>query len=147
MALTNYLMQSVVALVIFILLGYWAMLQRYQLYYIVLAVWLFQLIVSPIWLKLFEFCPAEWLWRYLTYGKPPPFHRGRGEPPALRALPCRPDSLFVSDIRQRVDRALQDVGGGERIDLLGAPGAAHVGVDHRPLDGLRRPTLIPQQDR
>ena len=86
MALTNYLMQSVVALVIFILLGYWAMLERYQLYYIVLAVWLFQLIVSPIWLKSFEFGPAEWLWRYLTYGKPPSFRRGRGEPPAFEGV-------------------------------------------------------------
>lgn len=87
MALTNYLTHSVVALVVFILLGYWGVLQRYQLYYVVLAIWLFQLIVSPIWLKHFQFGPAEWLWRYLTYGKAPPFRRGRGEPPAFDGVP------------------------------------------------------------
>lgn len=87
MALTNYLTHSVVALVFFILLGYWAQLQRYQLYYVVLSIWSFQLIVSPIWLRYFEFGPAEWLWRYLTYGKAPPFRRGRGEPPAFEGVP------------------------------------------------------------
>ena len=34
---------------------------------IVLAIWIFQLVVSPIWLKYFRFGPAEWLWRSLTY--------------------------------------------------------------------------------
>jgi hypothetical protein len=42
-------------------------LDRFQIYYVVLGVWLFQLIVSPIWLRYFRFGPAEWLWRSLTY--------------------------------------------------------------------------------
>lgn len=75
MALTNYLTHSVVALIIFILLGYWGAFERYQLYYIVFAIWLVQLIVSPIWLKHFHFGPVEWLWRYLTYLKKPPFRK------------------------------------------------------------------------
>lgn len=87
MALTNYLTHSVAALVIFVLLGYWGALQRHQLYYIVLALWLFQLVASPIWLRHFCFGPVEWLWRCLTYGKAPPFRRGRGEPPAFDAMP------------------------------------------------------------
>jgi uncharacterized protein len=32
-----------------------------------LGVWLFQLIVSPLWLRYYRFGPAEWLWRSLTY--------------------------------------------------------------------------------
>lgn len=87
MALTNYLTHSVVALVFFILLGYFGTLQRYQLYYVVLAIWIFQIIFSPIWLRYFEFGPAEWLWRYLTYGKPPPFRRGHGEPRTFEGVP------------------------------------------------------------
>lgn len=73
MALTNYLMHSLVALVIFILLGWWGAFERYQLYYIVLAIWTVQFVASPIWLKHFHFGPVEWLWRYLTYGKKPAF--------------------------------------------------------------------------
>ncbi|HUG45977.1 MAG TPA: DUF418 domain-containing protein [Sphingomicrobium sp.] len=75
MALTNYLAHSVVALVLFVFLGLWGALERHQLYYIVFAVWAVQIVVSPIWLRHFQFGPAEWLWRYLTYGKKPPFRR------------------------------------------------------------------------
>ena len=81
LALTNYLTHSVVALVIFVLLGYWGALERHQLYFIVLAVWAFQIVASPIWLKHFHYGPAEWLWRALTYAKMPPFRRSAGGPP------------------------------------------------------------------
>ena len=77
MALTNYLTHSVVALVIFVLLGWWGALERHQLYYIVAAVWAVQFVLSPIWLKHYHFGPVEWLWRYLTYGKKPEFARDR----------------------------------------------------------------------
>ena len=75
MALTNYLAHSVVALIFFVFLGYWGALQRHQLYYVVFSIWAAQLIISPVWLKHFHFGPVEWLWRYLTYGKAPPFRR------------------------------------------------------------------------
>ena len=88
MALTNYLTHSVVALIIFVLLGYWGELRRHQLYYIVFAVWAVQIVISPIWLKHFHFGPVEWLWRYLTYGKPPPFRKG-APGPAAEPLPAR----------------------------------------------------------
>jgi uncharacterized protein len=42
---------------------------------IVLAIWLVQLIVSPIWLQHFRFGPAEWLWRSLTYWKRQPMRK------------------------------------------------------------------------
>ena len=87
MALTNYLTHSVVALIIFVLLGYWGELQRHQLYYIVFSIWAVQLLLSPIWLKHFHFGPIEWLWRYLTYGKAPPFRRDATSA-AIRAVPA-----------------------------------------------------------
>ncbi|NLG76985.1 MAG: DUF418 domain-containing protein, partial [Xanthomonadaceae bacterium] len=70
MALTNYLSHSVICLFVFTGAGLalYGQLERYQLYYIVLAVWVAQLVWSPLWLKYFSFGPAEWLWRKLTYG-------------------------------------------------------------------------------
>ena len=84
MALTNYLTHSVVALIIFVLLGYWGAFERHQLYYIVFSVWAMQIVISPIWLRHFHFGPVEWLWRYLTYGTPPPF---RKDAPGVSAQP------------------------------------------------------------
>ncbi|MBP6399165.1 MAG: DUF418 domain-containing protein, partial [Saprospiraceae bacterium] len=52
---------------------YFGLLQRYELYYLVFSIWIFQLIVSPIWLKYYYFGPMEWVWRSLTYWKKPPF--------------------------------------------------------------------------
>ena len=69
MALTNYVMHSVIVMFVFLGFGFalFGQLSRHQLYYVVGAIWLFQLIVSPIWLRYFHFGPLEWLWRSLTY--------------------------------------------------------------------------------
>jgi uncharacterized protein len=47
-------------------------LEYYQLYYVVLAVWVLNLTWSKPWLKRFEFGPMEWVWRSLTYWKKQP---------------------------------------------------------------------------
>jgi len=75
MALTNYIMQTVICNLIFLGfgVGLYGKLQRYELYYVVFGVWAFQLIASPIWLKYFRFGPLEWAWRSLTYKKLQPF--------------------------------------------------------------------------
>ncbi len=77
MALTNYIMHSVICAVIFTGLGFslYGKLQRYELYYVVVSIWIFQLIMSPIWLKYFRFGPLEWLWRSITYKQKQPFKR------------------------------------------------------------------------
>ena len=69
MALTNYLSHSLICNFIFMGwgLGLAGQLQRHEIYYVVLGIWLFQLIMSPLWLRYFRFGPAEWLWRSLTY--------------------------------------------------------------------------------
>jgi uncharacterized protein len=75
LALTNYLTHSVVTSIIFYGdgLALFGQLERYELYYIVSAIWIIQLIFSPIWLKYFLYGPAEWLWRSLTYQQKQPF--------------------------------------------------------------------------
>lgn len=71
MALTNYLSHSLICNFIFMGwgLGLAGELQRIEIYYVVLGIWVFQLVSSPIWLRYFRFGPAEWLWRSFTYGK------------------------------------------------------------------------------
>lgn len=71
MALTNYIMHSVIALFFFTGAGFgmFGKLQRHELLYVVFSIWIFQLIISPIWLKYFEFGPIEWVWRNLSYQK------------------------------------------------------------------------------
>lgn len=71
MALTNYLSQSLICLFVFTGAGLalYGRLERHELYYVVLAIWIAQLTWSPLWLSRFRFGPAEWLWRSLTYWK------------------------------------------------------------------------------
>jgi uncharacterized protein len=75
MALTNYLMQSLLCTTLFYGYGFglYGALDRVQLYGAVAAVWALQLWYSPLWLQYFRFGPAEWLWRSVTYGKAQPF--------------------------------------------------------------------------
>jgi uncharacterized protein len=82
MALTNYLLTSVIVGIVFNGYGFglFGQLARHQLYYVVAGIWLFQLIVSPIWLRFFQFGPVEWLWRSLTYKKLQPMRIRAHEP-------------------------------------------------------------------
>ena len=77
MAFTNYLMQSIICTLIFYGYGFnnYNNLRFYQLYYVVGAVWLFQLIFSSIWLRFYNFGPFEWVWRSLTYWKKQPMKK------------------------------------------------------------------------
>jgi uncharacterized protein len=74
MAFSNYIFHSVICSLIFYGYGLamFGKLERWQLYLIVPAIWLFQLIASPIWLQRFRFGPLEWGWRSLTYWKRQP---------------------------------------------------------------------------
>jgi uncharacterized protein len=77
MAFSSYIFHSVVCAFLFTGYGFalYGRLQRYQLYYVVAAIWVFQMIVSPIWLRHFRFGPMEWLWRSLTYWGRQPMRR------------------------------------------------------------------------
>ena len=71
MALTNYIGQSVIGMFLFygIGLGWGSTIGLLQTEVIVLAVFLFQMLFSRLWLSGFKFGPLEWIWRMLTYGK------------------------------------------------------------------------------
>lgn len=77
MAFTNYLMQSILCGLFFygIGFGYFGKLERYEIYFVVAAIWFIEIIWSHIWLKYFLFGPFEWLWRSLTYWKKQPLKK------------------------------------------------------------------------
>jgi len=75
MALTNYLMQSLICGLIFngFAFGLFGKLPRHEVYLVVAAVWVFQIIFSHLWMRSFLYGPFEWMWRSLTYWKRQPF--------------------------------------------------------------------------
>jgi len=77
MALTNYLMHSVICMFVFTGVGFglFGKLERFELLYVVFSIWIFQLILSPIWLRYFHYGPMEWLWRNLSYQKMHPIRK------------------------------------------------------------------------
>jgi len=77
MALSNYLVHSVVMTTIFYgySLSLYAEVPRFWQQAFVLALVSLQLVVSPWWLRRFHFGPVEWLWRSLTYVQRQPMRR------------------------------------------------------------------------
>lgn len=71
MALSNYIGQSVLGMILFYGIGFrlGASLGLVQVEWIASAVFLFQMLLSRVWLKFCLFGPLEWGWRMLTYGK------------------------------------------------------------------------------
>ncbi len=71
MALTNYISQSVIGILLFYGVGFGlgASVGLGATELIALGVFTFQIIFSCLWLRFFRFGPLEWIWRMLTYGK------------------------------------------------------------------------------
>lgn len=72
MAFTNYLTQTLIMMTLYY--GPWGTMWfgqhgPAQMWAVVVAVWVAQLIWSPLWLSAFTMGPFEWVWRCLTYGR------------------------------------------------------------------------------
>ena len=76
-ALTNYLMQTVLLTTLFngYGLGLYGHLDRFQQMGCVVAVLALELWWSPIWLRHYRFGPFEWVWRSLTFWRRQPMTR------------------------------------------------------------------------
>jgi len=74
MALSNYLLQTVLCTTLFYGHGFgqFGKFSRVEQLITVLAVSLLQVVFSCFWLRYFRFGPFEWLWRSLTYWKRQP---------------------------------------------------------------------------
>jgi uncharacterized protein len=77
MALTNYLLHSIITAVLFLGAGF-GLAGRFdyaEQFLVVAVIWVVQLLASPLWLGRYRFGPAEWLWRSLTYWHRQPMRR------------------------------------------------------------------------
>jgi uncharacterized protein len=69
MALTNYFLHTLLCTTLFYGygFGYFSKLQYPTLWYIIAAIWMFNIIFSLLWLRFFLMGPMEWVWRAATY--------------------------------------------------------------------------------
>jgi uncharacterized protein len=77
MALTNYVMQSIIGTLILYGwgLGYIGELRNIYTFSIGLVLIILQMLFSRWWLDNYKYGPLEWLWRSLTYFKLYPFKK------------------------------------------------------------------------
>ena len=75
MALTNYLSQTVLGMLVLNVLLADVSVTRTGILAFCVGIWVVQLWWSPLWLSRFRFGPAEWLWRVATYRKREPLRR------------------------------------------------------------------------
>ena len=71
LALSNYIFQTFISVTIFygIGFGFTGKFGFTVIIAIAILIFLFQVLMSKLWLKHFRFGPFEWIWRQLTYGK------------------------------------------------------------------------------
>lgn len=71
MALTCYILQSVLSIFVFygFGLGLFAKLPLYQVFLIAFGILAIEAVLCSLWLKKFKFGPIEWAWRCLSYKK------------------------------------------------------------------------------
>jgi uncharacterized protein len=83
MAFTNYLMTSIMTTFLFCGFGFglYGQLSRFELLYVVAAIWALILLWSQPWLERFHYGPFEWAWRSLVQWKPQRFAKGRKPAP------------------------------------------------------------------
>lgn len=83
MALTTYLMQSIICGIFFtgVGMGYYGRMEPYELYFVVIEIILVQSVFAVLWLRYYMYGPAEWLLRCLIRKKWLPIKTGKIETP------------------------------------------------------------------
>jgi uncharacterized protein len=82
MALTNYMVQNILAAFIFSGIGLnLSNSMPYWFYFsLAISIYIIQLFVSKWWLSKFNYGPVEWLWRVMSYGEVFPFKKAEKSP-------------------------------------------------------------------
>ena len=81
MALTCYISQSAIAVLLFYGVGFGLGMQMSlpQVVLTSMGIFLFQALFARMWLEIFAYGPLEWVWRMLTYGVWLPLRKSRTE--------------------------------------------------------------------
>lgn len=66
MALSNYLLQTLICTTLFYHFGYFGQFTRLELVVLIPFIWMANLLFSYYWLRIFQQGPLEWCWRKLT---------------------------------------------------------------------------------
>ena len=66
-AFSNYIFHTLACSVLFYFAGYMGQFERAEQLLTVFIIYGLQLILTPLWLKHYQYGPLEWLWRSLTY--------------------------------------------------------------------------------
>ncbi|HEX2684489.1 MAG TPA: DUF418 domain-containing protein [Ferruginibacter sp.] len=77
MALTNYIMQTTMGIIIFygVGFGFGGRVGPSIFYPVAIGMYLLQVLYSNTWFRYFNYGPLEWIWRQLTYGKRLPLRK------------------------------------------------------------------------
>lgn len=77
MALTNYLLQSFIGLILFSSVGFqwYQTLSPSQTMGLAICVFIVQIMLSKLWLQFFKYGPLEWIWRCISYWKVLPIRK------------------------------------------------------------------------
>ena len=75
MAFTNYILQSVLSVLLFygIGLGLYGKVPPFSAVILAVFLFIFQVFLSTWWLNRYHYGPLEWIWRTFTYGERPPW--------------------------------------------------------------------------
>jgi len=79
MALTNYLLQAGIAVPLCLAFGWFDQFTPTGSLLLVAGILAFEVPFSVAWTRNFQFGPAEWVWRLLTYQRLPPLRQAREE--------------------------------------------------------------------
>lgn len=75
-AFSNYILQTIFStVIIFLFIKNNHQITLWQSSLLVIVFFLFQMVISKLWLRYYRFGPLEWLWRTLTYRKKQPFKK------------------------------------------------------------------------
>jgi uncharacterized protein len=77
MALTNYLLHSIITAILFLPFGFglFGKMEVWQGIVLTVLIFALQIPFSRFWLNRFHYGPFEWFWRSLTYMKIQPFQK------------------------------------------------------------------------
>ena len=77
LALTNYLLQAGIAVPLCLAFGWFDHFTPTRSLLLVAGILAVELPFSLLWARSFQFGPAEWVWRLMTYQRLPPLRRRR----------------------------------------------------------------------
>ena len=138
MALTNYISQSLIGVLLFygLGMGLGTSMGLVSIELIALVVFFLLMFLSRLWLRFFLFGPLEWIWRMLTYGRYFKFISPRN---IASLIVCLMIPVFMSaqDIESFVNKQLESYPKSRLLDIYKSCFQDYMGAEHLVSDRQR----------